>query len=256
MIELRSVCAGYGKNIILENVSAAFPSGELTAVIGLNGSGKTTLLKTVLGMVRAEQGTVAVDGENTAEMTSVQIAKRIAYLPQSRNIPDMTVEQMVLHGRFAHLGFPRVYTGKDRKIAQEAMKKMGIEALTCRRLSELSGGMRQNAYVAMVLAQCSDHVLMDEPTVYLDIGSRIRLMKQMKKLAGEGKGIAAVLHDLTLALEYADRILVLEKGKLRKTGTPEQIADSGILEEVFGVRAVKVQAKQDFCRWYLSDKEQ
>ena len=156
MIELHHVTAGYGKQTVLHDMSLTIEKGSLTSIIGVNGCGKSTTLKAILGMIPLQGGKIMLDGENTSQLSRNAIARKIAYLSQGRNTPDMTVEQIVLHGRFPHLSYPRRYTGRDRAIAHNAMEQMGIADLAHKPLSALSGGMRQNTYIAMALAQGTD----------------------------------------------------------------------------------------------------
>lgn len=188
MLEMKNICAGYGKKEILHNLSVPFGKGTLTSVIGTNGCGKSTLLKTMLGLVPCTLGQLSVDGKSLSLMKRTEIAKRIAYLAQGKSLPDMTVEQMVLHGRFPHLSYPRSYTKKDRAIAQAAVERTGIKESAAQPMAALSGGMRQNAYLAMALAQDTDYILLDEPTTYLDIGHQLGLMNMLRQLAETGKG--------------------------------------------------------------------
>lgn len=235
MIELCSVAAGYRHETVLRDISLAIPKGKLLTVVGVNGSGKSTLLKTIVGIVPLLSGTVAVDRTDTADLSRQDTAKKISYLAQGKSVPDMTVRQMVLHGRFPHLQYPRRYSAKDREIAKSALCRMGIADLADRPLASLSGGMRQKAYIAMALAQDTDYLLLDEPTTYLDIAGQLELMKTLRKLADDGKGVVTVLHDLPLAFRFSDSIAVLNDGKIAVCDMPESVSRSGIIEEVFGV---------------------
>ena len=232
MIELKNITAGYGKHTVLDGVTAAFEKGAVTGIIGVNGCGKSTLLKTMLGLIPAE-GNISLDAQNLGDMSRKAIARKVAYLSQGKTTPDMTVEQLVLHGRFPHLSYPRHYSKQDREIAYSAMVQMGIADLAQKPLGELSGGMRQNAYIAMALAQDTDYILLDEPTTYLDISHQLELMQVLRKLAGNGKGIVAVMHDLPMAFTYCDQILLLDGGKVLAQGTPQEVC--GHIEKVFGV---------------------
>ena len=235
MIELFGVSAGYGKKSVIQNITLAFPKGKLTAVIGPNGSGKSTLVQTVIGIVEHSLGKISIDGRDASTMIRQEVAKKVAYLAQGKEIPDMTVEQMVLHGRFPHLNYPRRYTDKDHEIAWYAMKKMGIEEFAGKAMYTLSGGMRQKAHVAMALAQDTEYILLDEPTTYLDISHQLELMETLRLLADSGKGIVAVMHDLPLTFHFADNIVVIKDGGIYAHGTPVEINDSGMIGEVFGV---------------------
>ena len=235
MIELHHVTAGYGKQTVLHDMSLTIEKGSLTSIIGVNGCGKSTTLKAILGMIPLQGGKIMLDGENTSQLSRNAIARKIAYLSQGRNTPDMTVEQIVLHGRFPHLSYPRRYTGRDRAIAHNAMEQMGIADLAHKPLSALSGGMRQNTYIAMALAQDTDYVLLDEPTTYLDIAHQLELMKTLRKLASDGKGILAVTHDIQMAFTFSDRIILLDKGTVLGSDVPREICRQQLLEQTLGV---------------------
>lgn len=236
MIELNVKTAGYPKKNVLHNISVCFERGKLTCIIGPNGCGKSTLLKTILGIIPHVEGEISIDCEALFSLKRKEIAKRIAYLAQGKSVPDMTVEQMVLHGRFPHLSYPRRYSGKDRNIAYEAMKRVGISSLAKQTVSSLSGGMRQNAYIAMALAQDTDYIILDEPTTYLDISNQVELMKILRELADGGKGIVAVMHDLPIAFAFADNVVVMKGGNIVSEGAPQGIAGSGIIKDIFGIQ--------------------
>ena len=234
MIELNALSAGYGKQTVLKNVSADIQKGTLTGIIGVNGCGKSTLLKAMLGLLPSS-GDISIDGRKLTAMSRKEIAQKVAYLSQGKTTPDMTVEQLVLHGRFPHLSYPRQYAKEDHEIAFSAMEQMGVADLASKPLHTLSGGMRQNAYIAMALAQGTDYILLDEPTTYLDIGHQLALMQTLRKLASSGKGIVAVMHDLPMAFTYSDRILLLDEGQIICSGTPQEICQAPYIQKIFGV---------------------
>lgn len=236
MLEIKNVTAGYGKQPVLSGVSATFEKGRLTSIIGVNGCGKSTLLKVMLGILPLMDGAVEIDGAELSALKRNEIAQRVAYLSQGKNTPDMTVMQMVLHGRFPYLGYPRRYTSRDREIAFAAMERMGISDLAEKPLYSLSGGMRQNAYIAMALAQDTEYILLDEPTTYLDIAHQLELMQILRELANSGKGIVAVMHDLPLAFDFSDTLAVINKGTLSIQATPSEISESRVVEDIFGVK--------------------
>jgi iron complex transport system ATP-binding protein len=233
MIELKSVSAGYGRHTVLKNVSADIQKEMLTSIIGVNGCGKSTLLKAMLGILPSSSGEISIDGCNLSNMRRKEIAQKVAYLSQGKATPDMTVEQLVLHGRFPHLSYPRHYSKEDQEIAFSAMEQMGVANLAANPLYTLSGGMRQKAYIAMALAQDTDYILLDEPTTYLDIAHQLELMQTLRKLADRGKGIVAVMHDLPMAFTYCDQILLLDGGNVLAQGTPQEVYSH--IEKVFGV---------------------
>ena len=241
MLEIKNVTAGYGKQPVLNGVNATFEKGKLTSIIGVNGCGKSTLLKVMLGILPITDGIVEIDGRALSSLKRNEIAQRIAYLSQGKNTPDMTVMQMVLHGRFPYLSYPRRYTSRDRKIAFSAMEKVGIADLAEKPLYSLSGGMRQNAYIAMALAQDTDYILLDEPTTYLDIAHQLDLMRILRELANSGKGIVTVMHDLPLAFDFSDTLAVINNGTIATQATPGEIIDSHITQDIFGVKIKQTQ---------------
>ncbi|MBQ3062787.1 MAG: ABC transporter ATP-binding protein [Clostridia bacterium] len=236
MIKLHNVCAGYGGREVLHGVDLEAEKGQVTTIIGVNGCGKSTLLKTIMGFVPISGGDITVDGRSIKNMTEQELAREIAYLSQGKNVPDISAGRMVLHGRFPYLSYPRKYRRSDYEAAAEAMSQMGISDLSDRMMTELSGGMRQKVYIAMALAQQSPVILMDEPTTYLDIGQQLRFASTARELADSGKTVILVLHDILLALKISDRIAAVKEGRVVRCGTPREILDSGITQELYGVK--------------------
>ena len=205
----------------------------MLALLGPNGCGKSTLLRTVAGLMPRLSGEILVDGVPADRLTSRQLARKLAYMPQSRSVPNILAWKMVLHGRFPYLSYPRRYRPEDRAAAWDALRQADAEELADRPVPLLSGGQRQKVYLAMALAQDTQTILMDEPTTYLDIQHQLDLMAFSQTLAREGKAVVLVLHDLCLALRFAHRGAVLSEGRLLQTGTPEELFASGILTETF-----------------------
>lgn len=235
MLELTDVSSGYGRIRVLERVSAAFAAGSVTAVVGLNGSGKSTLLKTVAGLCDLAEGKLTLDGRSLSDLSGRERARLVSYLPQSRPTPAITVERMVLHGRFPYMRAGG-YGEADRECCEAAMRRVGICGLRSRQVGELSGGERQKVYLAMALAGQAGVLLFDEPTTYLDIERQTGLFAILCELRGEGKTVVAVLHDLDLALRAADSVLVLERGRIAASGSPDELLARGVIDEVFHVR--------------------
>jgi iron complex transport system ATP-binding protein len=250
MIELKNIFAGYGNKTILQDVSASFKQGEFTSIIGVNGCGKSTLLKTILGILPTTKGSVIIDNTPISNMTKNNIAQKVSYLAQGKNRPDITVERLVLHGRFPYLNYPRRYSRKDREIALSAMEKVGILELADRPLNTLSGGMLQNVYIAMALAQDTDYIALDEPTTYLDVSHQLKLMRLLKALVDTGKGIIVVMHDLPLAMTFSDKILLLDKGAVANYDTPKNIYDMKIIEKRFDVEIEYFSDRESYSYKY------
>ncbi|MCD8370835.1 MAG: ABC transporter ATP-binding protein [Clostridiales bacterium] len=247
MIELCHVSAGYGGRKILYDINAEFEVGKLTAVIGPNGCGKSTLLKTIAGIRKPMSGEIRFRERPRTAFSDREWAQQVAYLPQSRNIPEITAERMVLHGRFPYLSYPRRYRREDREKVRDALQKAGAEHLAGEMVGNLSGGQRQKVYIAMALAQDTGAVLMDEPTTYLDINNQMEIMELMKALADSGKCVIAVLHDLDAVLQYADHVVLMHAGSIVADGDPMEVCQSPSMETAFGVKA-EIREKLTFRR--------
>lgn len=250
MIELKDLRVGYPGRLVLEGVNLAFPPGQVMALVGPNGSGKSTLIRSVLGLQPKLGGAVLVDGIPAEELTPRQMARKAAYLAQSRNVPNITAYRMVLHGRFPHLSYPRRYGPEDHIMARRALEQADGLDLADRPLPQLSGGQRQKVYLAMALAQNTQSVFLDEPTTYLDVGHQLEVMETARRLAEEGKSVVVVLHDLCLALRGADRLAVLADGAVQKEGTAEEVYRSGILDRIFGITLRRVETEGGWRYYY------
>ena len=254
MLEVKSLSAGYSDTHVLEHVDFRIPSGKVTVILGPNGCGKSTLLKALCGIIPADSGQVVLDGENILTLPQRQLAQRVAYLAQSRQIPDITVERLVLHGRFPYLGYPRRYRKEDYAIADAAMKTMGVAELADELVQNLSGGQRQKVYIAMALAQDTPVILLDAPTTYLDISHQLQLMQQARMLAAQGKTVAMIIHALPHAFQTADHMILMQEGKIVADGTPEQIYASGMISSVFGVRLCRTGTEGGWRYYCEGDK--
>ena len=236
MVEICHLYAGYGNGDVLEDLNLRFPKGRITVILGPNGCGKSTLLKALIGLTPKVRGQIRMEGLDLSTLDTRQVAQKIAYLPQNSRVPDMTVRQLVLHGRFPYLSYPRRYRDQDRQAAEQAMEILGIRELADRPLAQLSGGTRQKCRIAMALAQDAPVILMDEPLSFLDISHQLSLLRLARELADSGRTPVLVLHDLSLALGWADQVILLAEGRIVQTGTPAEILESGALEQVFGVK--------------------
>lgn len=236
MLEVNNLSVGYPGRTVLGDVSLAVRPGRVLVLLGPNGCGKSTLLRTLPGLLPPLGGEILLDGKPLGDYSPRQAAQKIAYLPQSRAVPSITARRMVLHGRFPYLSYPRRYRREDYEAVDRALAAAGALDLADRPLPELSGGQRQKIYLALALAQETETILMDEPTTYLDVRHQLETLALLRRLAGEGRGAAVVLHDLCLALTAADDVAVLGEGRLLALGGPEEIYRSKILERVMGVR--------------------
>ena len=252
MLEIKNLCSGYAGREVLHDISMTAQSGQVTVIIGPNGCGKSTLLKTLCGIQPVAKGQVLLDGNALLTLPRNLLAQKTAYLAQNRQIPDITAERLILHGRFPYLGYPRHYRNEDYAAARAAMERMDITDLADMPLQQMSGGQRQKVYIAMMLAQDTPVVLMDEPTTYLDIRHQLQLMTQAAALAKQGKTVIMVLHDLPHAFQCADRIVLMQEGRIISSDTPEQIYTSGIVERVFRIRLGRVMTPTGW-RYYCHE---
>jgi iron complex transport system ATP-binding protein len=228
-------------------VSFVIKPGEFIGIIGPNGSGKTTLLRVITGLLRPFEGTVSLEGRETHEMPQQELAQRVAVVTQLPDAtPPFSVQEFVLMGRIPHWGrFQLLETAKDVEKAETAMALTGIAYARDCQLGELSGGEQQLAFVARAFAQEPRLLLLDEPTAHLDIGHQGQIMDLLRQLNKEQSlTIVVVLHDLTLASLYCQRLILLHQGRLRKIGPPKSVLTKDMIEEVYQttvsvVRAVK-----------------
>ena len=234
MIEINDLSLSYGRENVLSDISLKLENSKVISLLGLNGSGKSTLVRGIAGIKASDKGKILIDGTDIHSLNGKERAKRISYLAQNNANTDIGTAEMVLHGRYPHLGPFGRYSDEDFKIRDLAIERMGLSAVRDKKIRELSGGMRQSAYIAMALASGTDHIMLDEPTAYLDVSNQMRLMAILAELADEGKCVLAVMHDIPLAMSFSDEIIILDSGKLIFFGTPETAYESGIIEKTFG----------------------
>jgi len=251
MLELKKVTAGYpGKNVLFD-ISLSVPAGQITVLLGPNGCGKSTLLKTICGILPISSGKLFLQKENICDLSAQMLARRVSYLAQNHQVPDLTVERLVLFGRFPYLHYPRRYRAVDHQIARQAMAQMKLLDLAEAPMSTLSGGTRQKAYIAMALAQDTPIILFDEPTAYLDISHQLQMAEHARFLSRKKKTVVMVLHDIPMALTLADRIAVMENGRIVMQGSPESVWSCGCLDRVFGVSIRRMQTP-DGWQYYVT----
>ncbi len=240
MIQLDDLNFSYGGRTVLRNISAAFSPGKLYAVLGPNGSGKTTLIRLLSRLLQPDSGSLTLDGKSYACYGRKEFARQLALLPQTRPIPAISVQDLVSHGRFPYLGLSRTPGKDDLDAVERAMAAVNVQAFAGRDLRQLSGGERQRVYLALLLAQDTRYVLLDEPTTYLDASAQFSVMENLKCMSQDGKCVIAVLHDLNLALSFADEICLLDQGRIAAFGAPEALVEQGVLDRVFSIRCRSV----------------
>ncbi len=234
-IELDGVTVRLGGRPVVRDVTARVERGEWVALIGPNGAGKTTLLRAIAGLVRHE-GDVSLLARPTAALERRERARLLAVVPQEPETPPwLTVAEYALMGRTPHLGPLAREGAADREAAARALDRLGLEPFAERALGTLSGGERQRVVVARALAQEAPIVLLDEPTAALDIGHQQQALELLDALrSADGLTLVAAMHDLTLAAQYADRVLLLAEGRIVADGTPADVLTESALAEHYG----------------------
>jgi len=235
MLEINGLTCGYESGFSLSNINLHVADGEMVGIIGPNGSGKTTLLRAVTKVLKPLSGAILLEGENIRRMNVRDLARKVAVVSQNAESGFMSVEEFVLLGRTPYYGrFRFLETKFDLAKAREAMALTDSLKLKDHLMSRISGGERQLALIARALAQEPKLLLLDEPTTYLDITHQVGILDLVRRLNKNfGLTVIMVLHDLNLAGEYCHRLALFERGEIRKFGTPEEVLDYRLIEEVY-----------------------
>jgi iron complex transport system ATP-binding protein len=236
-----SATIGYDKRVISEGLSVSIPNGSFTVIVGPNACGKSTLLRGLSRLLRPSKGQVVLDGADIHSYKTREVARRIGLLPQASIAPDgITVADLVARGRYPYQGMFRQWSEGDEQAVLRAMDAAAVTDLSDRLVDELSGGQRQRVWVAMVLAQHTDILLLDEPTTFLDITHQIELLEMFTDLNHVGHTLVAVLHDLNHAARFATHLIAMKDGAVVAEGAPSAIVTAELVEEVFGLRCLVV----------------
>ncbi|MCA8093787.1 ABC transporter ATP-binding protein [Burkholderia anthina] len=234
-----AVTLRYGERTISASLSVAIPDGSFTVIVGPNACGKSTLLRALSRLIAPAAGRVVLDGKHIMALAPKEVARRLGLLPQSALAPEgITVADLVARGRYPHQSFLKQWSDADEKAVAEAMQATDVAALSDRLLEELSGGQRQRVWIAMVLAQQTPILLLDEPTTFLDIAHQIELLELLADLNDAGRTVVAVLHDLNHACRYASHLVAMRDGRIVAQGEPAAIFTERLVEDVFGLPSV------------------
>lgn len=238
MIEIRDVTKTYNNVAVLKDVTAIIPRGGVTSIIGPNGAGKSTLLSIISRLLTADRGRVSVNGMDVATTPGDKLATCLSVLRQENQFTSrLTVADLVGFGRYPYT--KGRLNADDRERIEAAMAFLHLTEFRDRFLDELSGGQRQRAYVAMVLCQDTEYVLLDEPLNNLDMKHAVAMMKQIRRAADElNKTIVLVIHDINFASAYSDHIIAMRQGQIIYNGTPAEIMVSQVLEDIFDTKVV------------------
>ncbi len=235
MLKIENLSASYGPRRVLKGISLEVNSGEVVALIGPNGAGKSTLIRSVSGLIPVQGGTVRTNGDNLLSLSTMRRARFLAVVPQVAAMPPAySVWETVLMGRTPYLNFLGQASPNDEAIARDSLAKVDALDLAERRIGELSGGEQQRVLLARALAQSTPILLLDEPTVHLDLQHQVVLMETVGQLAHKDKlAVLIALHDLNLAARYADRLALLVEGEIKAVGTPRQVLTSEVISAAY-----------------------
>ncbi|MFA0567522.1 Fe(3+) dicitrate ABC transporter ATP-binding protein FecE [Vibrio gallaecicus] len=238
MLQTQNLSVAYGKQTIIQDLSLNIPRGKITALVGPNGCGKSTLLKTLVRINKPSSGEVLFEGKAISSYQDKSLARSLSLLPQILVSPEgITVRKLVEYGRSPYLSHWGRLNQEDKKIVEQAMLDTGVAEFADKPVESLSGGQRQRAWIAMVMAQDTDIVMLDEPTTYLDMSHQVELMNLMRQMNDNGKTVVVVLHDLNQACRYCDHLIVLAQGALVTQGSPEEVFTESLLNDVFDLKA-------------------
>ncbi len=250
MIKIEDLTVFYGEKQVLDNINLTLKEGKLNVIIGKNGSGKTTLLKSLANQIKF-RGKVFINKQNVKTLSRIQRGQTVSYLPQITSSASITVEKLVSHGRYPYMTHNRVLNDEDRKIILNAMKNTDVEHLRKQYINQLSGGERQRAFLAMILAQDTDVIILDEPCNFLDIDHQISILKIIRCLKNSGKTIVLVLHDLQQAFTIADNIILIDNGKIVMNDSTSNVVKSNVIDNVFNLKVV--ETNKGLYDYYLEE---
>ena len=233
------ITIGYDRRVISADLSVRIPDGSFTVIVGPNACGKSTLLRALSRLLRPTAGDVTLDGRAISSYRAKEVSRVLGLLPQSSLAPDgIRVADLVARGRHPHQSMIRQWSADDEQAVRAAMAQTGVLPFSGRLVDELSGGQRQRVWVAMLLAQETPIMLLDEPTTFLDIAHQVELMDLLADLNEQGRTIVAVLHDLNQAARYATHLIAMKDGAIVAEGEPSRIVTADLVEEVFGLPCV------------------
>ncbi|WP_211288909.1 ABC transporter ATP-binding protein [Actinophytocola xinjiangensis] len=240
-LSARGLTLAYGSRVVASGLDLEVPEGAFTAIVGPNACGKSTLLRALVRLLAPAEGSVVLDGRDLAGWRTRAVAHTLGFLPQGLSAPDsITAGQLVARGRYPHQSLLSSWSAGDEAVVAETMELAGVAELADRPVRELSGGQRQRVWVAMVLAQQTRYLLLDEPTTFLDITHQFQLLRLLRRLREQGRTVVAVLHDLNQACRFADHLVAMRDGQVVAEGAPADVVDAELVGAVFDLDCVVV----------------
>ncbi|MEV6350292.1 ABC transporter ATP-binding protein [Actinoplanes sp. NPDC051851] len=238
-LEARGIRVAYDGHVVLDGLDLSVEAGRVTTFVGANGSGKSTLLKTLGRILRPTAGTVLLEGATIGSIGTKQVARRLAILPQSPSAPaGISVRELVMRGRNPHQTWARPWSAEDAAVVGRALAATGLTEVADRDVAALSGGQRQRVWIALVVAQEAGILLLDEPTTFLDLTHQLSVLRLVRRINRDsGSTVVMVLHDLSLAARYSDRLVVLHRGAIVADGAPEDVLTPDVLLGAFDLHA-------------------
>ncbi|MCE0505907.1 ABC transporter ATP-binding protein [Roseivivax sp. GX 12232] len=238
-LSAQGIRGGYGRGDVVKGVDFRAREGAVTILVGPNGCGKSTLLKLLSRLLQPREGSVLLDGTPLRDIPTRRVAQRLALLPQGPVAPEgLTVRELVAQGRFPHHSLVRQWSRDDARAVEAAMASAGVTEFAAQRVDELSGGQRQRCWIAMVLAQETEILLLDEPTTFLDLKVQFDLMQLLRDIAHRsGRTLVVVMHELNVAATFADHLVMMRDGVVVADGPVREVFTSGNLARVFDLDA-------------------
>ena len=252
MIRINNVCKKYGDIVALHIPDLTLDENKLIAIVGPNGSGKSTLLSCIANTIKPTSGDIFIDGLKTTEYARIDFAKKVSIMNQSTDVNlNLTIEELVSFGRYPYN--QGNLTKEDKNIIDESIYNTGVDHIRNKYITQVSGGERQRALLSLILAQQSKYILLDEPLNNLDMKSSTQLMTLLRNIVDrKGVTVIIVLHDINFAMNYADSLILMDKGQIAHHGTPESIRLNGIMSEIYGVpiEILLKKKKKYICVYY------
>ncbi|MDD3459400.1 MAG: ATP-binding cassette domain-containing protein [Weeksellaceae bacterium] len=256
MIKIENISKNYSEKIVLDKVSLEIPKGKITSIIGANGAGKSTLLSIISRLLKQNHGSIIIDKKNIEDYKNRILAQHLSILKQSNHLDlKLTVKELVSFGRFPYS--QGRLTAEDHEKVDEAIAFLDLKSIENSFVDELSGGQKQRAFLAMVVAQDTEYILLDEPLNNLDMKHSVQIMRTLRKLCKEkGKTIIIVIHEINFAANYSDYIVAMKDGKIRHYDTTKNIINPKVLNDIFDINFEIIEKKEQlFCDYFSALKD-